>query len=253
MSAPWARERAAWLMHRSRPGTSARRRAEILARSARQGSRASTGVDAAPMQDELTPPMWRRVGTGEEAGTGRKVVLLLGATTAALAVGPGCALGAGLYRGRVALVSKFGRLRWQFWAGTATAALAVLMLAGVPFGVRLRFDRHFPVNMLDYGPWWAWVLWQTAIALGVVGYLARAWGWPGVAKPERSGSTQQADGTWAVTVDEAKARELDPYAGAEAEPADRPSDVLPDRNPALAGDPYDGITLDNFNDNNEEN
>ncbi|KJR05971.1 hypothetical protein, partial [Gordonia sihwensis] len=119
----------------------------------------------------------------------------------------------------------------------------VLMLVGVPFGLRLRFDRHFPVNVLDWGPAWAWALWQTAIAIGVVAYLARAWGWPGVPKPERSGSTQRGDGSWAVTVDQDKARELDPYGGTA------PVDVLPDRNPA-AVDP-DDIDFDNYD--NEEN
>lgn len=97
----WEAERAAAVMARSRAGTSARRRAEILARRARQAGREGTGVAGTAVHQEVTPPIWRRAmahDDGAEAGA-RLFFLAIGGAVVLWVFWPGILLGAALYGG----------------------------------------------------------------------------------------------------------------------------------------------------------
>ncbi|MBE7157895.1 MAG: hypothetical protein INR62_05600, partial [Rhodospirillales bacterium] len=64
----WERERGAHLENRSRPGTSRRRRAQVLARAAHRGQRTGLGVGESQVGDDLVPSWWRRAIAEQDAG-----------------------------------------------------------------------------------------------------------------------------------------------------------------------------------------
>lgn len=232
----WERERSAYLLAHSKPGGTLRRRSEILGRDVRRGTRAGAGVESAAVQDEVTPDLWRRLtrdpATGER---GRRVRYGVAAVVVAVAVGPGIALGVGCYKALVRVSPRIGRLWWWPWALAAGIALISLLLTGVPFGIGPHLDRRFPLSLIQVGPWWAWLAWQTTVAIGVTAFEIWAWGWRGVPKGAVPKSDRNADGSFREIGDDEKFR-LDtggdtdyvPPAVEDGDAADALNDEYPD-------------------------
>lgn len=210
----WERERAAWAQDHSRAGTSGRRRAELLAREARRGQLAGAGVGAAPLQDDVTPPLWRRLLTGEDVGLGKKVGLGVVGVLGTVIGGVGIAAGQGVYRVLLRISPRIGRLWWWPWAVLAALLLALRwMLTDWPaLGFWLGIGRYFPGSFIGFGGWAGWLDFQLIVAAATTAYLIRAWGWPGVPRGAVAPPERNKDGSFYVTPDKDKAR-LDPLAG----------------------------------------
>lgn len=221
----WERERAAWATSHSRAGTSARRRAEHLGRAARRGRHAGAGAGADPLQDDLTPPLWRRALTGEDISFGKQLVVVFAGAFGAVIVGAGLLLGQGTYRALLWASPRIGRLWWTPWAAVAAAlwALRWLLTDWPILGFWLGTGRYFPGSFIGFGGWWGWIDFQLIVAAATTAYLIRAWGWPGVPSKAVAPPVKNKDGSFYVTPDKDKAR-LDPLAdyddGGTPEPVD---------------------------------
>lgn len=193
----WERERSAYRLAHSKPGGTLRRRSEILGRDVRRGTRAGAGLETVAAADEVTPDLWSRLTRNPATGErGRRVRYGIAAVVAVVVAGPGIALGLAGYRGLLWASPRIGRLWWWPWAVASATSLAALVLADVPFGLRLHLDRYFPLTLLDFGPWWGWLVWQVAASLGVVAFEIWAWGWRGVPKRAVAKSDRNADGNF---------------------------------------------------------
>ena len=231
MTHRWERERAAHLLAGSRAGTDRRRRAEILARTARRGARSGTGVGQSALVDEVTPSRWRRMTTAEDGSRplGKRVRVGFGYAVVGAVSGAGLAVGKGLYEGLARLSPRVGRLWAWPWAALAGALAATLWALDVPYGLSVHLDRRFPLSLFQWGPWWAWALWQTAIALSVVAFLVWAWGWAAVPKRAVAPKERNKDGSFRQTPDKKKVKlDLDD----DADEHDALVDDAPDDRPA---------------------
>ncbi len=209
MTSRWERERSAWCLAHSRAGTSARRRAELLARADRRGQRDTHGLTAAVAQDEVTSPLWRRVALGEgrspiKAITYAGVVVLGG-----IVGGVGAGIGYGVYQALWRYSPRIGRLWAWPWAAAAGVLAVAAWTLDLPLGVGLQFTRHFPTDLVRIGPWGAWAAWQLVIALATVAWLVRAWGWAGVPRNAVTPNPRRKDGSFKSTPDSRKVA-LDP-------------------------------------------
>lgn len=241
----WERERSAYLLAHSRPGGTLRRRSEILGRDVRRGTRAGAGMETVAVQDEVTPDLWRRLTRNPATSErGRRVRYGIAAGVGAVVLGPGIVLGVAGYRALLRFSPRIGRLWWWPWAAASATLLVGLALTGVPFGLRLHLDRHFPLTLLDYGPWWAWLLWQFAVALGVLAFEIWAWGWAGVPKGAVPKSDRNRDGSFREIDDSEKFR-LDAGGVADYEPPSMPdddaADELYDETSGQGADRVDGV------------
>ncbi|MFM9378589.1 hypothetical protein [Gordonia sp. VNK21] len=202
----WERERSAHLLAHSRPGTSRRRRAEVLARKARRGQRAGTGVAGSALHDEVTPSLWRRLTSKDDdtESLARGLFVGLGACAGLVLVGPAVLLGWGVYKALEHFAApRVGRL--PAWPGVAiTAVLLVLIPLGVlPVGAQVHLLPHLPIVQVVYSKL-DWLVWQIVLFPAVTAYLIWAWGWAGVPKNAVSKPEKNADGSFRVTPDEEK-------------------------------------------------
>ncbi|WP_341257820.1 hypothetical protein [Gordonia malaquae] len=209
MTSRWERERSAWVLQHSRAGTSARRRAELLARADRRGQRDQHGLTAAVAQDEVTAPLWRRVALGEGRSPIKAVTYAGAVVVGGIVGGVGAAAGYGIYRGLWQISPRVGRLWAWPWAVAAGIGAVATWVLDLPLGVSIRFSRHFPVDLISIGPWWGWIIWQLVIALAVTGYLIRVWGWAGVPANAAIRDPRRKDGSFRETPDSQKVS-LDP-------------------------------------------
>lgn len=220
----WERERSAWLMERSRPGTMRRRRAEMLGLQARKATRGSAGIDQMSMREDITPPLWRRLLVTED-GVGERLTRLIGVPvlygTVGLVVGPAMLVAAGIYKVLWSHAPKIGRLWAWPWL---VAGVLLWVIQG------LSFSFWGPMAMVTVVPWplgldmnvaevfASWLLWQTSLGLVFTGAHILRSGWmavkPGaVPKPDKD-----KNGQFRVTPDYEKVK-LDPYGEHEAERA----------------------------------
>lgn len=220
----WEAERAAAVMARSRAGTSARRRAEILARRARQAGREGTGVAGTAVHQEVTPPIWRRAmahDDGAEAGA-RLFFLAIGGAVVLWIFWPGILLGAGLYGAFYMAAPRIGRTAWWPPAVGAVVTLAIGWVSGFmarPWEMVLTPMPTWPILTVGVplpdvpGAWLlSKALWALVIGSVIFAFELRAWGWDAageVAPPEKT-----RDGSWRQVTEAEKAR-LDPLAGVE--------------------------------------
>ena len=203
----WERERSAYLLAHSRPGTSRRRRAEVLARKARRGQRAGTGVAGSALHDEVTPALWRRLVSKDDdtESLARGLFVGLGACAGLVLVGPAVLIGWCAYKALERLAApRIGRL--PVWPGVAitVALLLVLVPLGVlPVGAQVHLLPHLPIVQVVYSKL-DWLTWQIVLAPAVTSYLVWAWGWAGVPKGAVKPAEKNADGSFRVTPDEEK-------------------------------------------------
>lgn len=204
----WERERGATVLGRSRAGTSARRRAELLQRQARRSGRAGTGVGASGMHEELTPPLWRRIATGTVGGTGGpkwklfKIVVVTVAVVLFLHVmWPAMVLAWLAYR---ALDERFsprlGRRMWTHVA-PALAAVSVALLAAAAWAGWLAMPgasmfNHAPLGGVFTSPAVWWWTWQLGLFPLLTAYLIWAWGWDGVPSDAVKRPEKNSDGSF---------------------------------------------------------
>lgn len=222
----WERERSAYLLAHSRPGTSRRRRAEFLARKARRGQRAGTGVAGSALHDEVTPSLWRRLTSkdDDQESLARGLFVGLGACVGLALVGPAVLLGWGAYKALERFVApKVGRLpAWPGGAITAVVLLALIPLGVLPVGVGVNVLPHLPIVQVIYSKF-DWFAWQIVLTPAVTSYLVWAWGWAGVPKNAVGKPEKNADGSFRVTPDEEKVNlaTIEPEAQPEAVDAEQ--------------------------------
>lgn len=197
------------MLQHSRAGTSARRRAELLARADRRGQRDEHGLAAAVAQDEVTSALWRRITLGEGRSPIKAVTYAGACVVGGVVGGAGALVGYATYRGLWQLSPKIGRLWAWPWAAGAGVVAALAWLLDAPLGVSVRVTRHFPLDLISIGPWWGWAIWQLAVALAVTAWLIRAWGWAGVPARAVVPNPKRKDGSFRETPDSQKVR-LDP-------------------------------------------
>lgn len=237
----WEKQRGAWLIAQSRPGTSRRRRGEMLTRRARRMSRGGTGVDEASLREDITEPLWRRLlSTDEGAGEqlARMALVPAGYALVALTVGMAIAIAAVLYGLLWALTPRIGRLWTWPWliAGAVLAAVGVVILGGTAW-VPATITPDLIVTFDWPGIALAWLWTQLAIALVLTGLRIRASGWPAVPKHAVPKPEKDRDGQFRKTADKDKVR-LDPLAGMAA--ADAPTREKPVKKISLSEALTDG-------------
>lgn len=203
----WERERSAYLLAHSRPGTSRRRRAEILARKARRGQRAGTGVAGSALHDEVTPALWRRLVSKDDdtESLARGLFVGLGACAGLVLVGPAVLIGWCAYKALERFAApRVGRLpAWPGAAITAVLLLALIPLGVLPVGAQVHLLPHLPIVQVVYSKL-DWLTWQIVLAPAVTSYLVWAWGWAGVPKNAVGKPEKNKDGSFRVTPDEEK-------------------------------------------------
>lgn len=212
----WERERSRRLFEHSDPGTSARRRAQQLARTARRKGRAGSGVDGAGAGDDITPPLWRRRSRDEHVGAASHALFYAGVGLGLALAGGAVAAGTGIYSVLERWVApRTGRL----WAWPWAVLGALLIVGGALIGW-LPGPGLLP-GALAGGTWLGgWLLWQLAMTPLVVAWKIHAWGWAGVPRNAVPTPERHRDGSFRATPDSEKVR-LDPLAGScDADAAD---------------------------------
>lgn len=220
----WEKERSAWIMGRSRPGTSARRRAELLGRRARRLSRGGTSVAETSLHEDVTPSLLRRMlasndGAGEQLA--RLVFVPVLFALFWLIAGPAVAIGAGLYYLRWQRAPKIGRLLdWPwFLAGAAVGVTGAVLwyLSGVGPGLWfVPWPMAVHVYLPIFVPTYLWA--QVTAGLFITGWLVHSNGWAAVPKGAAPKPEKDANGEWLKVAEKDKVR-LSALSGAVGERA----------------------------------
>lgn len=232
----WEKERAAWLLARSKPGTVRRRRAELLSRQARHLGRGHTSAGESALHDDATERLFVRLMKTDEGSVDKLARLVLvpaGYAAMWLLVGAAVAVAAAIYRALWAAAPKIGRLWAWPWA-----------VAGVVLGISVWcfLDHTIPVNasvwpryMVLYVDgaqlWTSWMWIQLTLGLLFTSLYVRAAGWAAVPKHAALKPKTDRDGEFVKTPDRQKVR-LDPLAGVEA--TKQPADHSEAPSPAIA-------------------
>jgi hypothetical protein len=214
----WEKERAAYLLGRTRPGSSGRRRAEIIGRRARRLGRTSAGLAETSMREDVTPTLFRRMlatsdGPQEKAARLFLVPMFFGIV--GLLIGPALLVTAGLYGCLWYISPRIGRL-WVWPWLTAGGVLAIgggviLSLLSAGPGV---WVEPWPPTLHIYPPvavsTWLW----TQITLGLLLTGLQVWqsGWAAVRPGAVPTPEKGKDGEFLKTPESKKTR-LDPLAG----------------------------------------
>lgn len=258
----WEKERAAWVLARSRAGTSARRRAELLGRQARRRSRSGAGVAETSLREEITPSLMRRLLTTEEGAKeqlARLILVPVGLVVVGLLVGPALAIAAALYGALWYWSPKIGRLwAWPWLAGGTALFVGGAWLIGrldTGIGAWVEGLSGLHLYLPVFLPVWGWV--QTSLALLLVAAQITRSGWAAVGKGAVPRSEKDKNGNFKKTPEKQKVR-LDPLAGVEVEqPAESTQKValsalILEPEPEPADDEIDDLPpLGNETDNDE--
>ena len=226
----WEKERSAWLLARSRPGTSRRRRAELLQKQAgRAARRARTGMADAARHEDITPSLFRRLLATDE-GAGEQLLRLIfvpaGFALAGLLIGPALFIAAGIYSLLWQQSPKIGRL-WDWpWllAGlvVGVGGASIWHLSGVGPGM---WFVAWPMGLHVYLPVLVptWLGFQLALGLLLTGAQIRESGWAAVkarAGRGKTGPQKNADGSFKRIADE-DVVDLVPFSDPRVEDAPR--------------------------------
>lgn len=218
----WEKERSVWLLARSKPGSSRRRRAELLQRQAGRAARkARTGVADSARHEDITPPLFRRLLATDE-GSGEKLTRLLLVPVAfgivGLLIGPALLIAMGVYAVLWQQSPKIGRL-WDWpWllAGLAVGIGGAVIWHSSGVGPGIWFVP-WPLALHVYPPVLVptWLGFQLALGLLLTGVRIRESGWAAV-KPRagrgKSGPQKNADGSFKRIADE-DVIDLVPFSG----------------------------------------
>lgn len=199
----WDRERSAYLIAHSRSGTSRRRHGELLSRRSRQAAREAAGVGATLLHDDVTPPLWRRMLSDNDAGESlaRVFFMIIGFCLFVTTIGPAVAMGRGLYAALWAVSPKIGRL-WT-WPLLVTSAVAVVAgwpaVLAHPGDINVGLLTRLPIFDISFtgGSYIsAWLLWSLALAPAMASYFVWSWGWAGVPRKAVAPAVMNSDGTF---------------------------------------------------------
>jgi len=225
----WEKERSAWLLARSRPGTSRRRRSELLQRRAARAARlARTGIADSSRHEDITPPLFRRMLATDE-GSGERLLRFIAVpllfALVWFALWPAALLAAGVYFLLWRSAPRLGSLwAWPWFAAglfLLGGGFAVQEMSGLGPGAWFvawppALHVHLPVLV----PSWLWA--QASVALVLVGMQIRESGWAAV-KPGsgvgKAAAKKNADGSFAKVEDEDLVV-LAPFTGHRSGPED---------------------------------
>lgn len=219
----WEKERAAFLLGRTKPGTSGRRRAEAIGRRAKRLGRTSAGLAEGSAREDITPSLFRRMlktdqGAKEQGARIFMVPILFGIV--GLIIGPAIAVAAGLYGLLWYRAPTLGRLwSWPWLAAGGLVLTVWVVLVAMP-GSNV-WSEGMTIHV--YLPWGIgmWLGGQLGLGLLFTGIQIRWCGWAVVHAGAAPKPTQDSDGNFLATPDDEKV-DLDSLAGAdqgEAKPA----------------------------------
>lgn len=212
----WEKERAQFLLRQTRPGTSGRRRAEIIGRRAKHIGRAGAGLAEAATREDVTPSLLRRMlktdqGAKEQGARLVIVPMLFGAV--GLIIGPAIAFAAALYGLLWYRSPRIGRL----WAWPWLTAGGVLLTAWViVFAMPGSNVWTEGMTLHVYLPWGVsmWLGSQIALGLMFTGVQIRWCGWAVVHAGAAPKPVTDSDGNFLETPEDQKVA-LDALAGIE--------------------------------------
>lgn len=234
MRAPrWEKERSAWLLAHSRPGTVRRRRAELLARQARQLTRSASGLGESSMRDDATQSLFRRLLKSDEGTSDRLARLILvpvGYASAWLLGVGGIGIAAVLYRILWTHAPRIGRLRGWPWtvAGVALGIAGWMLIDRGGLVDVSVWPRYMVIDVIWIRVLGFWLWTQLTLGLILTGLYIRETGWAGVPADAVQTRTINADGSFRETPEAERIR-LDPLA-------DEDVDYRPESRDEVEGD-----------------
>ncbi|GAB3563305.1 hypothetical protein [Spelaeicoccus albus] len=228
----WEKERAALVLSRSRPGTSGRRRAEVIGRRARRLGRSGTGVAATSLREDITPPLIRRMlstdeGTKEQLS--RVILVPVAFLIVGLAIGPAMLFAAAAYGLMWALAPRIGRLwAWPwFVAGVLSAVAGVwaqVVIAAGPGAWVEPWPPSLHIYLPVFAPTWLWG--QVTLGLFFTALHIRRCGWQAVKQGAAPKPEKDKNGEFLTTPEHKKVK-LDPLAGVTSSSASKPEPEQP--------------------------
>ena len=213
----WEKERSQFLLGRTRPGSSGRRRAETIGRRAKRIGRTGAGLSEAAAREDVTPCLFRRMlktdqGAKEQSARLVMVPMLFGAV--GLIVGPAIAVAAALYGLLWYRSPRIGRLWAWPWLATGGVLLTAWAVAFAMPGSNVWAEG---MTLHVYLPWGVsmWLAGQLALGLLLTGLQIRACGWKVVHAGAAPKPMTDSEGNFLKTPGHQKVA-LEPLAGAEA-------------------------------------
>lgn len=212
----WEKERSQFLLGRTRPGSSGRRRAETIGRRAKRIGRTGAGLSEAAAREDVTPSLFRRMlktdqGAKEQGARIFLVPILF--LTVGLFIGPAIAVAAAVYGALWHRSPQIGRL----WAWPWLTASGVLLTAwAIVFAMPGSNVWAEGMTLHVYLPWGVsmWLGSQIALGLMFTGVQIRWCGWAVVHAGAAPKPTQDSDGNFLETPEDQKVA-LDALAGIE--------------------------------------
>ncbi|MGO1971608.1 MAG: hypothetical protein ACTH2Q_01490 [Propionibacteriaceae bacterium] len=215
----WERERAAWLLNRSKQTSVRRRRSKLLSRQANRLTRGGSGVGESDFHSDVPDRLFTRLMTSDDGAADRVArMIIVPAVYGAvwLAVGGAIAVAAAIYRALWSLAPRIGRLwDWPWYVAAAAAGVGGGLLLDHGSPVEVSVWPRYLVLHVDWGQFWGTWLWvQFSLGLLLAGIYIHESGWAAV--PRRAVRKPETDkhGRYIETPDKKKIR-LDPLAGAD--------------------------------------
>lgn len=220
----WERERADWLLARSKEGRPRRRRAMVLSLRANRITRGESGVGDSSFHDDVPDRLFVRLTKSSEGEIDRLARALVVATLYVivwLTAGPAIAVAALIYCCLWTAAPRIGRLlAWPWYLGAAIVGLAggKLLDHGDPFDVSV-WPRYFIVHLDETLFLSNWIWLELTLGLLFTGLFIRESGWAAV--PKRAVRKPETDkhGNYIETPDHDKVH-LDPLGGVDFEDAE---------------------------------
>lgn len=189
----WEKERAAWLLARSRPGTSLRRRAELMRRVSRRDQRSQSGVAETGLHEDVTEPLFRRMLATDEGSTEKMARLVMVPAifiVIGLVIGPAMLVAKAIYAVLWHFSPGIGRLwNWPWFAGGVVSMVVGGWIVSAVVTEPVMWAESWPPELHVYlpvfGPLWFWA--QTTLGLLLTGLHIWRSGWQAV-KPKSSRS-----------------------------------------------------------------
>jgi hypothetical protein len=220
----WERERADWLLTRSKEGWPRRRRAMVLSLRANRITRCESGVGDSSFHDDVPDRLFARLCKSSEGEIDRLARVLVVTTLYAatwLTAGPAIALAALIYRCLWIAAPRIGRLLTWPWSVSAAAVGLVggmLLDHGNPFDVSV-WPRYFVVHLDETLFLSNWIWLELTLGLLLTALFIRESGWAAVAKRAARKPETNKHGHYIETPDQDKVR-LDPLGGVDFEDAE---------------------------------
>ena len=221
----WEKERAQFLLLQTRPGTSGRRRAEIIGRRAKHIGRAGAGLAEGSAREDVTPTLFGRMlktDQGAKEQVARILLVPILFLIVGLFIGPAIAVAAALYGLLWHRSPRIGRLWAWPWLAAGGVLLTVWVILFAMPGSNVWTEG---MTLHVYLPWAVgmWLSSQIALGLLLTGLQIRWCGWKVVHAGAAPKPVTDSEGNFLETPDDQKVA-LDALAGIEkAEEAPAPA------------------------------